>query len=468
MTDFNSQSTPNTSIRDLLDTILRGKFIIAGVAILATALALTHYYTTTPNYQAQAVIMVKSPDKEKLIRDNGAGTELTMQTSVELLKSYPLANAAVRKLMNSEQRNNLELFGTRSRSKGRKSAAPDSNRSRIYATSLLDHISADNIRGTNLIEVSVSSPYPDEAALLANTVCDAFGEKNAEWSAAQDISVSKTIEAQISQQEQKVKESEKALRDFMKNNEVYEATGNVADLQRSYSAAMTEYDANRVQYEILKRQLAFIDDKLSGEEKSFSRNLYQTIGSQLKSMRDNIKAKESTYITLAMQNGNKGPEVEEARNQLINLKAQYDQVNRKKIAGEIANSGNAQKYRFDILATKMQVNVRLAELDNSAREYLRLKESYQSQLNQLPAKQITYAKLNLDNDIAKKTYAFLKEKLDEVRIKAASNVGGVVVINSAFPPDAPKSPSLMKDLLVGIGGGVLVGVLAVVMKEKYV
>jgi uncharacterized protein involved in exopolysaccharide biosynthesis len=472
MVDLNNQSSTNPNPTELLQSILRGKMIIAGCVILAIMIAAAKYYMTVPVYEAKAVIMVKSPDKERVIKEGEAGLEFALQTNVELLKSFPLADAAVRKLLNSEKKNNLELFGGRpaksnAASGSANASAPDTNNVKLFAEKLQRRIASENIRNTNLIEVSVSSPYAEESALLTNTVCEAFQMKNAEWSAAQDLSVSHTIEKQITEQDEKVRQTEKALSDYMRNNEVYEASGNVADLQRSYTSAQSEYDANRVQYEILRKQLAFIDAKLSSEEKTYGNSLYQNVNNQFQALRDQIKAKEKAYIDLALQKGNKDPQVEELRKQLVNMKAEYNQVNRTKIAGEIAGSANAQKYRYDMIASKMQLNIRQAELDNSAREYMKLKDYYQTQLNQLPAKQVTFAKLTLDNEVAKKTYAFLKEKLDETRIKAASNVGGVVVINSAFAPSTPKSPHLAQTLLLGAGIGLLLGIGAAVMKDKY-
>jgi polysaccharide biosynthesis transport protein len=467
MLDSN-QSAPENNMRDMLQTLWRSKLTIIAIAVLATAGAVGHFFVTAPKFKAQAVIMVKSPNKEQLIKGGEGQAEYTLPTSVELLKSYPLADATVQRLMASPDSSHLELLGTRGRKGKTVAAAPNPQYARRFAEGLLQRIDAENIRDTNLIEVSVSSPYSDEAALLTNTLCEVYQEKNAEWSAAQDMSVSKTIEQQITQQEKKVRETEQALRDFMQNNEVYEPTGNVTDLQRSYTSASTEYDTNRVQYEILKKQRAFIEQTLTNEERTFSRNMYDNIANQLHAMRESIRNKENAYIALTVQKGPNTPEVEAARKDLTNLKSEYDQINRTKLAGEIANSGNAQKYRFDLLASKMQVNVRLAELDNSAMEYQRLKDFYRDQLNQLPAKQIAYAKLSLDHDVANKTYAFLKEKLDEARIKAASNVGGVVIIKKAYAPVAPESPNLLQNIAIGLGGGIILGALVVVMKEKMV
>ncbi|WP_292004332.1 GNVR domain-containing protein [Chlorobium sp.] len=324
---------------------------------------------------------------------------------------------------------------------------------------------AEHIRNTNLIEVSASSSYPEEAALLANTACEAYRLKDGEWNAAQDLSVSRTIEEQIEQQQKKVSDIENAMTDFMKNRQVYDASGNVGDLQGSYTDAEAQYNANRVQYDILRKQLAYIDQRLSDEERVFSRNVSQNITVQLRSMRENIRTQENAYIALALEKGMQDEGVKAAFSQLNYAKAQYDQITRKKIAGELANSSDAQKYRFDLVASKMQMNVKLAELDNSAGEYLKLKNYYQAKLNQLPDKQITYAKLQLDLQVANKTYAFLKEKLDEARIKVASNAGRVIILKPALVPEGTEYPNFFQNLLIGLGAGLALGIAIVLGKD---
>jgi uncharacterized protein involved in exopolysaccharide biosynthesis len=471
MVDLNQQTASESNMREMLQAIWRGKLIIVAVTLLSTAGALAYYYMTEPQYKAQAVIMVQEPNKERVIKSESGGSEYVLPTSVELLKSYTIAEAAVQQLLNNENGKNLDLLDTRA-GKGKSGSAaktvPNPQQTKSYAENLQGQTEVENIRDTNLIQVTVTSQYPEEAALLANTVCEVYQQKDAEWSAAQDNSVSKSVEQQIEAQEQKVKQTETALRDFMRSNEVYEATGNVADLRQSYAAASSEYDSNRVQAEILRKQLSFIDQKLSDEEKTFSRNLYQNLGTRLRSMRDSIKSKESAYAALAVQKGANDPEVQAYRSSLVNMKAKYDHVNRTKIAGEIASTGNDKKYRFDMLSSKMQTTVHLAELDNSAREYKRLKDYYQGLLNQLPAKQITFARLSLDHEIANKTYASLKEKLDETRIKAASNVGGISIVKKALTPSSPESPVFLYDLVAGIGGGLMAGLILALAKDKLV
>jgi polysaccharide biosynthesis transport protein len=470
MVDLNTSVT-GTTTRDYILKLWHGKYIIIALSLLGISIGLGYYYYyAVPKYTAQAVIMVQPSGNDKLINNQIASTVTSsLDTDIELLKSYPIAEGAVEILIKSPQRDRLDLFGTRD--PNNKYVSPinwntiDAKKTRRFKENLQSRITVENLRGTSLIKVSVSSRYPDEAALLTNTICETYQQKDSEWNAAQDITVSKIISQQIEQQKKKVEGIEREFGAFMQSQGIYEETGNIGEIQRTSDAAEKEYNNNRVQYEILKNQLVFVDNKLSDTEKMFSQNLTQNLVSQLRSIRDSLKLVENGYIKVALQKGNDDPEVKALREKMILLKANYEQIARKKVAGELGNAGNTQKLRFDLIASKMQVLIKLSELDNSANEFMKIRNNYQSQLKQLPQKQITYAKLKLDHEVANKTYAFLKERLDEARIKVASNASRIVILKPALTPAEPDSINLKKSLLIGLGLGFILGVFIVVAKE---
>ncbi|NTV05558.1 MAG: hypothetical protein HGA59_03500 [Chlorobiaceae bacterium] len=467
MVDLNNPVT-GTNTRDLILKLWRGKYIIIALSILGVSIGLGYYYYfVIPKYTAQAVIMVQPSGNDKLINSQSAASApSSLDTDIELLKSYPISEGAVQILLNSPRRNNLDLFrspgsNVKKGSNTTKLKGPDPKRTRAYTEDLQSRINVENVRGTSLIKVSVSSRFPEEAALLANTVCQTYQQKDSEWNAAQDMTVGRIIGQQIEQQKKKVEGIEREFGSFMQTHGIYEETGNIGEIQRNSDAAEKEYNNNRVQYEILKNQLSFVDTKLTDTEKIFSQNLTQNLVSQLRSIRDSLKTVETEYIKLVLQKGVNDAEVKAFRDKMILLKANYEQIARKKVAGELGNASNTQKLRFDLIASKMQVLIKLSELDNSANEFMRIKNNYQSQLKELPQKQITYAKLKLDHEVANKTYAFLKERLDEARIKVASNASRIVILKPALTPAEPDSLNLKKSLLIGLGVGLILGVFIV-------
>lgn len=78
-------------------------------------------------------------------------------------------------------------------------------------------------------------------------------------------------------------------------------------------------------------------------------------------------------MALLQQKGAASPEVKARRQQIDQMKSQLDQVVRGKIAGELAYSGRAQKFQFDLISEQLQTDLRLAELNYSAQEFGKLK-----------------------------------------------------------------------------------------------
>ncbi len=250
----------------------------------------------------------------------------------------------------------------------------------------------------------------------------------------------------------------------MEKQDIYELSGNAEELLKKLIDVDARYNEIKAEKNILSKRLDFIRKKLSGEEKALSANIAESVGSQLRAVQNRIKAEESDYMALLQQKGAASPEVKTRRQQIDQMKAQLEQVVRSKIAGELAYVGRAQKFQFELISEQLQTDLRLAELNYSAQEYNRLKQYYESQLNRLPEKQLNYARLQRDREVVNTTYTFLKQKFEESRIKIASEVGRVVLVGPAYPPELFESPDTKKILLVGLVlglglGGALVFVL---------
>jgi succinoglycan biosynthesis transport protein ExoP len=470
-----------TGIGDILKTFWKGKITIIAVTIGVVSMVGLYQFVAVPKYSAKAMLMVKRLDPaqgmEQMVGPQNSLTGISMETDVELLKSYPLAEATVRLLANSDMKSKLELFGNRpvkglfSDNKAGAKALTDSvvtdKNLRNYARDLQSRITVENERGTNLMKVTVSSPYPDEAALLVNTLCTAYKTKDIEWNASHEISVENEVSKQLEQQKEKVVAVENDLAKYMQDEGIYEATGNVVDQMKKLGDVESRYNENRTEYNILSKRLGFVRQQLSADESALSSNISQSIANQLRAVQDKIKAQESAYVKLAMNKNADDPELKASRDQLYFARSQYEQITKKKIAGELASAASKQKYRFDLISEQLQTDIKLADLDNSAKEYLTLKNKYQGELSQLPKKQLTFAQLSLDLDVAKKTYAFLKEKLDEARVKVSSKVGRIFVLEAAYAPSSQESPDLMKNLLIGIVVGLGLGGTIVYSGDKF-
>ena len=473
--EYPQQPEREISLEEIVRIVLRRKWGI--LAILAFTLFATLFIHSlqTPEYRADSIVMINNTDKqgdmlEAVLGPNAGMDSKVAKKDVELIKSLPIAELTVRELYRGAKRDSLEFFGNRhyySWMSGmvqpvislfrRPTEKIDSDEFfRKHAVKLNKRIKVEAVRETNLLKVSVSSPFPDEAAYLSNMLCRVYKEADINRNSEKYAQANRFINDMLKEQQQKVSEADNAQSKYMESHEIYEFSGNTQSLLDKLIEADSRYNDVRAEYNITKNSLGFLDNKLSESDRDMSQQISKNVTAQLGNIMDEIKKRESEYFQLVSQKGANDEEVKMKRQQLDVVKTRYEQLSRSKIAGQIGYAGKAQKFSYDMVSEKLQTERKLNELNFRASELGRLKQYYESQLTTLPQKQQDYAKLLRDREVVNKTYTFLKEKLDESRILLGSEVGSVSLVGQAFRPFEPEKPDLKKNLLLGLVlGGLL-------------
>lgn len=472
------------SFEEIFRVIRRRKVGILVVFVLCLAFSLFFYGVQTPEYHAVSVMIINdSEDPSDLLEKVvGAGdNNKVVKKDVELLCSMPIAELTVKALYTSGRRDSLEFFGNRPylspiartfsflfpldiESQSKKQGDPD-DRFRRYAVKLNKRIKVAVAKETNVLKVSVASPFPDEAVFLTNTLCKVYKDADILRNSEKYAQANTFIAEMLSDQQKKVTQADNAMSRYMEQNEIFEVSGNTQQLLQKLIDVDAQYNSILVEYNIAKNNRAFLEKKLADTDKSVSERITRNVNAQLGNIQDEIRTLEGQYIALMQQKGPEDAEVRSKRQQLDVVKTRYEQLSRSKIAGEIRYAGQAQKYSFDLVGEKLQSERKLDELSFSAREFDRLKQYYERLLLQLPKKQQEFVRLQRDQEVIGKTYLYLKEKLDETRILQASVVGNVSIIGSAFRPFKPEKPSLMRNILVGFMIGGLLAIVYVYVAE---
>ena len=469
------------NIQELLQVLWKNRFFIGAVTGIVLAAALLYHFSATPEYRSTSVVLIKKQSKggvSETINPFESLTGFELQNDIELIKSFPLAEEVVRELYAREDRDSLQLFEERRYISPLGAVFAGLNFSntseeekdfdvtmREYASALQKRVSVSNARDTDILEVSVSSPFPDEAALLTNAICNSYMRKDIEWNADQAMSVKEFVSEQLANQQRQISEVEDQLSSYMKSQNIYELTGNAEKLLEKLVEAESRYNDAQAEYNILKNRQDFLIQKLSSEEKALSEKIAKNVDRQARELKERIKQEEKALIALGGSSGAKDNGSVAKKQQLDMLKQRLQELTRNMIAGELAFTSKARQYQFDLISEQLQTDVRLAELSYIAREYLRSKNYYERQLNRLPQKQLNYARLQRDREVLNNTYTFLKEKLEESRIKIASEVGKVVIVGAAFSPIKPVAPDLKKNLLIGLVIGLGLGGAIVFIRE---
>lgn len=480
MPNEKDQFEQEINIQELLQVLWQNRLLIGTVTGVVLVLVMLYHFSATPEYRSTSIVLIKS-DKGgvgEMINPFESLTGFELQNDIELVKSFPLAEEVVRDLYARKDRDSLQLFGERryvspigavfgglNFGRGKEEEMHYDVVMREYASALQKRVSVSNARDTDILEVSVSSPFPEEAALLTNAICQSYMRKDIEWNADQALSVKEFVSEQLAKQQREIADVENQLSSYMKKQNIYELTGNAEKLLEKLVEAESRYNDAQAEYNILKNRQDFLVQKLSEEEKALSAKIAKNVDQQSRDLKGRIKQEEKALIEMAREAGTQDGAYIAKKQQLDVLKQRLQELTRNMIAGELAFTSKARQYQFDLISEQLQTDVRLAELKYIAQEYLRSKNYYEGQLNRLPQKQLNYARLQRDREVLNNTYTFLKEKLEESRIKIASEVGKVVIVGAAFPPVEPVAPDLKKNLLIGLILGLGLGGALVFVRE---
>jgi len=476
---------PEISLAEIVKIIFRRKFGILLVLALSLVAAYLFHQAQTPEYRAEQVLIInatKNPgDILETVLSSSSADSKASKKDVELLKSLPIAELTVQELVQSGG-GSLEFFGKRQylspvarffepfrifkSSKPTEDALLDSEQIfRNHALKLSQRIRVEAVRETNLLKVSVASPFADEAVFLTNILCRVYRNSDINRNSEKYSQAKNVIASLLHEQQQKVAAADNAQTRYMAAHEIYEFSGNTQQLLDKLIETDAKVNSIKTEYNITKNSLAFLEKKLTEADKALSLHIVKNVSRQLGAIMDEIKSRESSYIKLLREKGAENQDVKLQKQQLDVVKTRYEQLSRSKIAGAIGYAGLAQKANFDMVAEKLQIERKLNDLNFSSTEFRRLKQYYESQLSTLPQKQQDYAKLLREREVVNKTYTFLKEKSDETRILLGSEVGSVTLVGSAFRPFSPEKPDLKKSMLMGFVLGALLALMYTYVAE---
>ena len=488
--DYSGEPAQVIEITNIINIITRRKYAIVFIIILFLGLSWLFHKAQVPEYRAKSILLIDNPFNHNpvdvALGTTGQADALSVSKDVELLTSMPITQLVVQELLKTTKRDTLEFLDTRlyrsrfdeiiklispfSDKQGLKNnhiiaSNVSDNFIRSYALQLRERINVESVRDTPLINVSVRSPFPDEAVYLTNTLCYVYKNSDISRKSEKYKQSSAFIAEMLKDQQKSVIKTDSLLSGFMETNKMFEASGNVGQLLSKVTEIETKVTELKTESRITQNSLDFLQSKLTEADRILSTRIAKTVNAKLSAILEDIKDQQKQYVKLIAEKGIDDADTRNKKQQLDAAQTRYENLSRSQIAGEINYTGRTKKYSFDLIAEKLETERKFNLLNNSAIEYEKLKQSYEAKLNLLPKKQQDYAKFQRDRDVSGKTYIYLKEKLDESRILLGSEVGNVSIIGSAFKPFFPENKSPNKALLIGLLIGVLFSVFYTVLSE---
>ncbi|MBI9073421.1 MAG: polysaccharide biosynthesis tyrosine autokinase [Melioribacteraceae bacterium] len=320
-------------------------------------------------------------------------------------------------------------------------------------------VSIEQKRGLDIVNISVESPSPKEAVLIANLYAEKYEELDLHYSRMLLVSVKEFLEGQRKDKLVELNLAEDAFKS-------YQAQGGVIDLSAQSKVlidqlANFEAQKNAVKIELtiseksltqLKKQLDEQNPKLKDYLESLASESY------LKSLQDQIAMMETKRDLAMSRNKSTSTQkqvVDDYNDKVSELRTKLDEKIEIYKAGVFASSPEEIK---GLTKKVLEEEIKYQAYKSSYRELSSVVKDYEERFNQIPDRTIDLARLERKQKTLEKLYILVEEKYQEAQINIESIPGNVVIIDGAILPEHPAKPNRMLIVLVGLVLGVGMGV----------
>lgn len=460
-----SSKTDNKATINYLNLIKSNLGIILIISLVIFSITLIYALTASDIYRTSAILKVSEPKNKSVLGNNpmefAMGTSSTdryIANEIAVMENRTIRELVAQEVIDSFKQINQENMFDLVFYDDNSLFDDEEKTLRSYkslAGVFLSSVEIEQKDGLDFIEISVESPTPVEAALIANSYANVYREFNLADSRKQ---ITKVKEFLKSQSDEKFNELVLAEEDL----KVYQLQGGGVELgqqamnliqtisqfeaqknQTKIEMGMTRENLIRLQEE-LKRKNATVSDFMAG----------QSAAPEIELLREEI-AKEQIQRTKAIasaSNTDISALVERYDTKINNLNTKLSKLVEGYKAKILATSPDELK---QLTESVFQAELKYETLKAQYNQLNQVVSSYDRQFNQLPTRTLELARLERNRQSLEKLYTVLEAKYQEALINEQSTPGNVLIMSDARPPGGPSKPNrpllAIMGLILGFG-----------------
>ena len=470
-----NSSEYDLTFRDYLVIIRIHIIKIILFSIIGLSWGIYHTFNIPPNYQATSTVEIREKPGANMIMDlSGHRNQNRIINEIQVVRSRAVAKEVVKELWNSNRRNNLHIFGTRIfYPKGQRirrivkelftfglydgsldqplvyNQPYDESIGNKFSDRIMRGMMVDYIGNTNIITIAFNSPNADEARRISQIIAETYVRYDGERSKENAIRSTIFLDSLVQDQQTKIEEKEKSIRDFKLKNNMYSLDGDASSIIVQLNTYEAELYNIKAEINIRKEKVEILDSKLTKEEKSLTGQLTNDINSQLISLRIEIGRLETQVLQNTNIYGKNHDAVIELNKRIKSLKNELDNKVSILISQGITIQDPLQS-RQDMITQLLSLDSEIIGFELREIEINKMLNLFNKKLNNLPNKQMILARLSRDADVLSKNYTFLRQKLEEAKLNVAVQVGDAFILDNARTPNAPTGPNHRRNILLGL------------------
>ncbi|MEL6460494.1 MAG: polysaccharide biosynthesis tyrosine autokinase [Cyanobacteria bacterium J06621_15] len=407
-------------------------------------------------YSAEGKILVK-PDESAtltgLLTDNkNQLTPLTLQgnplkTETEIILSKPVIDRVINSLI-----------------------PLDENDKPISNKDIKINLQVEEIKGTDILEISYKSSNPRVAAFVVNEMMKAYVENNKSVNRAEALAAKKFIAKQLPETQESVRQAENALRRFKETNQLVAideeaklSLETVEKLKSQIAEVKSKFAEINAKYSALINQLG-----IDSQQAILVAKLSQSQAVQATLTDIQAAERELRLARIRFQNNN--PTILNLEEKLTSLNAQLQQ----RIIGEIGSNRpinqqylQAGELELGLVSLLINLQVERVGLSNQISSLENNLSQYQNRINSLPKLKEEEREIQRRLEAAQATYETLLTKLKEIEAVGNQNIVNARIIEEALVPNKPSlDTKIILLLLINSVSSFVLFVAAVAILEK--
>lgn len=426
-------------LRRYFGLLLDRKKLVGCVIAVCTLMAMIYSFVIPPTFESSTLVQTQNTNKidvsgasaaMALLGMNG-GASSTTNNYIEMMKSRtvlePIMDVVFSELSEEE-------------------------REKMTAKKFAGRLEIENIKGTNLINVTAKGKSPEEAQMIANSVVENFLKMMTDINQHNQSYMVKFLNERIDTAKQESDDASNKLEQYSREHKIYEP-----DAQTS---AMLEREAiyNKTLSELLVQQQAAgaridaVSSELEKQNASISAfNIADS--SVVTALREQIVNQEVAIVQMEQKYTENHPDLRNAKEQLVALKDSLTREVADAVASGTVSMNPTQSALIQDLA-QAQVDIAVAGASEAA---IRAQmTNADADLAQLSEDALEYIKLKRDAEIKNEVYIALVKQSEQSKIEATMESMDIQVIDKADLPKQKSAPNRKLLSMLGLFVGVCI------------
>lgn len=451
-------------LRDYLKVLRKRRITIITVFLVIFALAVIKTFTATPLYEAATKVLIEKTDPEQALLNYSLSTYDNdfLETQAQIIKSSAVAGKVV-DLLQLEKTYGLFMEQHSSRGPVTKvigwgkgflatvsdmMGVGDSEASVISETDadaafrdtlaelVSKELSISPVSDTRIVDISFTSPNPELAALITNSVANAYIEQILDMRMESSGYSISWMTKKAEEERSKLEASEKALQEYMNTHDIVTVEDRITILPQK----LTEFNSQLMAAQAERKTLETVYLKV--QEASQGAGDPETIpiiaeNEALQSLNQQILQAQQHIMELSKKYGPKHPLMKNANSDL-----------------EMLTDNRAQELDRIIKTIENDYELAKAKEDN-INSLLSKTKSETAGLNE---RFVQYNILKREVETRRNMYDALVSKINEQSVTEQIQTVNVWVLEEAKVPGSPSKPNKKRNLLLGIVLGLFGGI----------